>query len=136
MPALSDGGLIAVLVIDLHFPDAASLKAKRRELSSIKAQIQGRLGAAVAEVDYQDLWQRARLIAAFTSGSGATLAAQLEAAERWLHARWPEQVRVERIVASVEDLRDGQSDPVDLRHRTARERGERAGAESRGRVGD
>ena len=34
-----------MLVIDLHFPDAGSLKGKRKELSSIKAQLQGRLGS-------------------------------------------------------------------------------------------
>ena len=48
---MSDSGFVAVLVIDLHFPDAGSLKSKRKELSSIKAQLHGRLGAAVAEVD-------------------------------------------------------------------------------------
>ena len=41
-------GFIAVMVIELHFPEAGSLKAKRKELSSIKAQLHGRLGAAVA----------------------------------------------------------------------------------------
>ncbi len=66
---MSDSGFVAVLVIDLHFPDAGSLKGKRKELSSIKAQLHGRLGAAVAEVDHQDLWQRARLTAALTGGS-------------------------------------------------------------------
>ena len=41
-------GFVAVLVIDLHFPDAGSLKGKRKELSSIKAQLHGRLGRAVS----------------------------------------------------------------------------------------
>jgi uncharacterized protein YlxP (DUF503 family) len=100
-------GFIAVLVIDLHFPDAGSLKAKRKELSSIKAQLQGRLGASVTEVAFQDLWQRARLVASVVSGSPGTLAAQVESIEGWLHARWPEQVAVERIVLSVADLREG-----------------------------
>ena len=48
MPAteVASSGFVAVLVIDLHFPDAGSLKSKRKELSSIKAQLHGRLGAA------------------------------------------------------------------------------------------
>jgi uncharacterized protein YlxP (DUF503 family) len=60
---------------------------------------------AVAEVDHQDLWQRARLTAALTGGSAAKLSAAADGVERWLEARWPEGVRVERMFASVEDLR-------------------------------
>src|SRR5579863_1956995 len=102
---MPESGFVAVLVIDLHFPEAGSLKAKRKELSSIKAQLRGRLGVAVAEVDHQDLWQRARLTAALTGGSAATLSAAADNVERWLEARWPEGVHVERMLASVEDLR-------------------------------
>ncbi|HUA05068.1 MAG TPA: DUF503 domain-containing protein [Solirubrobacteraceae bacterium] len=101
---MSDSGFVAVLVIDLHFPDAGSLKSKRKELSSIKAQLHGRLGAAVAEVDHQDLWQRSRLTAALTGGSLAVLATAVDNLERWLEARWPDNVHVERIVTSVDDL--------------------------------
>jgi uncharacterized protein YlxP (DUF503 family) len=101
MPA---SGFVAVLVIELHFPDVGSLKGKRKELSSIKAQLQGRLGASVAEVDHQDLWQRARLTAALTGSSLATLSATADNLERWLHARCPDGVGVERIVVSVDDL--------------------------------
>ena len=102
---MPESGFIAVLLIDLHFPQAGSLKGKRKELSSIKAQLRGRLGVAVAEVDHQDLWQRARLTAALTGGSLATLSAAADNVERWLDARWPERVSVERLLASVEDLR-------------------------------
>ena len=105
MPPEGESGFVAVLLIDLHFPDAGSLKGKRKELSSIKAQLRGRMGAAVAEVDHQDLWQRARLTAAVTGGSLAALSAAVDGIERWLDSRWPERVRVERLVASVEDLR-------------------------------
>ena len=97
-------GFVALLVIDLHFPEAGSLKAKRRELSSIKAQLHTRLGAAVAEVDHQDLWQRSRLTAALTSGSLSALSTATDAVERWLLARCPEGVSVQRVIASVEDL--------------------------------
>jgi uncharacterized protein YlxP (DUF503 family) len=101
---VSPSGFVALLVIDLHFPEAGSLKSKRRELSSIKAQLHGRLGAAVAEVDHQDLWQRARLTAALTSGSLSTLSTAVDGVERWLEARCPDGVGVQRLIASVEDL--------------------------------
>jgi uncharacterized protein len=102
---MSTGGFVAVLVIDLHFPDAGSLKAKRKELSSIKAQLHGRLGVAVAETGHADLWQRATLTAALTGGSLSALQAAADKVERWLHGRWPEAVSVQRLLASVDDLR-------------------------------
>jgi hypothetical protein len=102
---MSGGGFVAVLVIHLHFPDAGSLKGKRRELSSIKAQLHGRMGAAVSETDHQDLWQRATLTAALTGGTLQRLSAAADELERWVIARCPEGAWVERLVASVEDLR-------------------------------
>jgi len=99
------GGFVAVLVIDVHFPDAGSLKGKRKELSSLKAQLQTRLGVAVAETGYQDLWQRSTLTAALVSGDMPTLSRAVERVERWLEERLPQGVSVERLVVSVEDLR-------------------------------
>jgi uncharacterized protein YlxP (DUF503 family) len=96
---------VCVLLIHLHFPDAGSLKGKRKELSSVKAQLHSRLGAAVAEVDHQDLWQRSTLAAALTGGSAGRLQAAADGVERWLDARFPQGVRVERIFTSVDDLR-------------------------------
>jgi uncharacterized protein len=63
------------------------------------------LGVAVAETDHHDLWQRATLTAAMTGGSLTTLTAAADNVERWLAARCPDGVHVERLVASVEDLR-------------------------------
>jgi uncharacterized protein YlxP (DUF503 family) len=94
----------ALLLIHLHFPEAGSLKAKRKELSSVKAQLRGRLGCAVSEVDHHDLWQRATLAAALTGGSLQSLQAQVDGVERWLDARLPECVRVERTLTSFDDV--------------------------------
>ena len=91
---MPESGFIAVLVIDLHFPESGSLKSKRKELSSIKAQLHGRLGVAVSETGYQDLWQR----------SSVTLSAAADKVQRWLESRCPDGVYVERVIASVEDL--------------------------------
>ena len=102
---MAGSGFVAVLVIDLHFPDAESLKGKRKELQSVKAQLHGRLGAAVSETGHQDLWQRSTLTAALTSGSAHRLSAAADELERWVIARCPEGAWVERLVASVEDLR-------------------------------
>lgn len=103
---MSSSGFVAVLVIDLHFADAGSLKGKRKELSSIKAVLRGRLGAAVAEIDHHDLWQRATLSAALTGGSLGALTDAIEKLERWLQWRVGDGVRIERIIASVDELAD------------------------------
>ena len=100
----SPTGFVAVLVIELHFPLAGSLKAKRKELSSIKAQLHGRLGVTVAETGFHDLWQRAQLTAALTGRSAARLNDAVDGVERWLHARLPDGVVLRRMVVSVEDL--------------------------------
>jgi uncharacterized protein YlxP (DUF503 family) len=102
---MAEGGFVAVLVIDVHFPDAGSLKGKRKQLSSLKAGLRQRLGLAVSETGHQDTWQRTTLTAALTSGSLATLHAAADDVERWLEAHLPQGVRVERLVASAEDLR-------------------------------
>jgi uncharacterized protein YlxP (DUF503 family) len=95
---------VALLTIHLHFPEAGSLKAKRKDLASIKAQLHTRLGAAVSEVDHQDLWQRATLAAAVVGGSQSAVEHAADRVERYLDARLPQGVRVERTVATFEEI--------------------------------
>ena len=94
---------VAVLLIELHFPAVASLKGKRAELAPIKAHL-AKLGAAVAEVDHQDLWQRATLAAALVAGSPGRLDAHVDRVEGWLEGRLPQGVVVRRTLASWDDL--------------------------------
>jgi uncharacterized protein YlxP (DUF503 family) len=102
---VSRGGFVAVLVVDLHFASSGSLKGKRKDLSQVKAGLQNRLGAAVAETGYQDLWQRSELTVAVTAGTQHGAQAAADGVQRWLETRWPDGVSVERTVVSVEDLR-------------------------------
>ncbi len=95
---------VGLLLIHLHFPEAGSLKGKRKDLASIKAQLQTRLGVAVSEVDHQDLWQRSTLAAAVTGRSQGAVEQAADRVERFLDARLPQGVRVERAVASFEEL--------------------------------
>ncbi len=53
--------VIGLLTLDLHFPGARSLKDKRQALRSLETRIRNRFNVSVAEVEHQDLWQRARL---------------------------------------------------------------------------
>jgi len=98
-------GYVAVLVIHLHFPEAHSLKAKRSELNAIKAHLRGRAGLSVAEVDRQDVWQRSTLTAVLAGRSVTGLEETTDGVERYLEARFPEGVRIERLLTSVEEMR-------------------------------
>ena len=96
-------GYVGILTVDLHFPESTSLKGKRKFVKSAKAQLRERFGASVAEVDGQDTWQRATLAAALTSGSLKELARASDHVEGWLLGRFPDGVRVERVLTSFED---------------------------------
>jgi uncharacterized protein len=96
-------GYVGILTVELHFPEAASLKGKRKFVKSAKAQLQNRFGASVAEVDHHELWQRARLTVACVAREARELDGLLDDAERWLHGQEWEVARVERLVVDPDD---------------------------------
>lgn len=51
--------VIGVCTISLLVPGSASLKDKRRALKSLLARLRNEFGVSAAEVEGQDLWQRA-----------------------------------------------------------------------------
>jgi uncharacterized protein len=59
---------VVVVRCELHLPGARSLKDKRAVLNRLKERLKHG-GAAVAEVDHADLWQRAALGMAVVSGN-------------------------------------------------------------------
>jgi uncharacterized protein YlxP (DUF503 family) len=95
---------VVLMRVHLHFPDVASLKGKRAELNRTKAHLRDRCGATVAEVAHQDTWQRSTLAVALTGGSQARCEDAADNVVRYLDARFPQGVRVERRVASWNDL--------------------------------
>jgi len=60
---------VGASLIELRIRDMRSLKEKRKVVKSIIAEIGRAYPVAVAEVDHQDLWQRADLGVAVVSGS-------------------------------------------------------------------
>ena len=52
---------ILLIKINLHIPNAHSLKEKRREIKSLKDRLSNRFNASVAEVEALDKWQQAVL---------------------------------------------------------------------------
>ena len=53
--------VIGLLTLELHFPGARSLKDKRQPLRRLETRLRNQYNVAVAEVEHQDLWQRATL---------------------------------------------------------------------------
>jgi len=58
---------VALGLVELHLPDVLSLKDKRHVLKGLKQKVRARFEVAVAEVDHQDVWQRATLAVAYVS---------------------------------------------------------------------
>ena len=60
---------IGVIIIELRLDDAHSLKDKRHYVKSLKDRLRGKFNVAVAEIDYQDLWQRGLIACVTVSAS-------------------------------------------------------------------
>jgi uncharacterized protein YlxP (DUF503 family) len=67
---------IAVLTMELRIEHAHSLKDKRQVVKSLKDRLRAKFNVAVAEIDAQELWQRA-VIAAVTVSDDRTYAEQV-----------------------------------------------------------
>lgn len=95
---------VCLVEIHLSFPGNGSLKGKRRELVSLRAQLQRRFGASVSETDHHDLWQRATLSAALVGAEAGGVVEAAAKLERFVESRYPDGVRFERAVISGEDV--------------------------------
>jgi uncharacterized protein YlxP (DUF503 family) len=91
---------VGIVRIELHIPGASSLKGKRSVVRSVKERIRQRIHAAVAEVDHQDLWQRATLGAAVVSGESRQVGEMLQAIRHLIDTTpgaelidWQEQIQ-------------------------------------------
>lgn len=94
-------GYVGILTVELHFPEAGSLKGKRKHVKSAKAQLQNRFGVSVAEVDHHELWQRARLTLSCVTREYREAEHLLDDAERYLSGQDFEIVRTERDIVTV-----------------------------------
>ena len=78
---------VGVCTIDLRLPGNGSLKGKRRVIKSIVTRITREFNVSVAEVEDQDLWQRAVLGVACVSSSASYAHGQLERVVQWIEAQ-------------------------------------------------
>jgi hypothetical protein len=96
-------GFVAILTVELHFPEAGSLKGKRQFVRSAKDNLRNRFGASVAEVDHHDLWQRATLTVACAARTAHDADELSGGAERWLASGDWVVVRCDRLLVSPDD---------------------------------
>lgn len=73
---------LGVLTLELHIPEARSLKDKRHWVKGLKDRLRNRHNVAVAEIDFQDVLTRGLVAAVTVSNSRAHCEQMLEAAER------------------------------------------------------
>lgn len=59
--------IVGLLTLDLHIPEAHSLKEKRFVIKSLIDRIKNKFNVSVAEVDANDLWQRSVIGIAYVS---------------------------------------------------------------------
>ena len=78
---------VQALSMDLHLPHCRSLKDKRSALRPIIDGVDHRFPVAVAEVDHQDRWQRARIGVAAVSGSARQVVEIIDEVERFVWSR-------------------------------------------------
>jgi uncharacterized protein len=95
-------GYVGILNVELHFPEAGSLKGKRKYVKSAKAQLQNRFGVSVAEVDHHELWQRAGLTLACVTREYREAEQLLDEAERYLAGQDFDLVHATRDVVTLD----------------------------------
>lgn len=81
---------IGVCTIDLRLPGTGSLKGKRSIIKSIATRVSREFNVSIAEVDAQNLWQRAVLGVACVSSSADYAHGQLERVVQWIETHRPD----------------------------------------------
>lgn len=75
---------VGVSRLELRIPASASLKAKRHVVKGITGGLRAKFNVAVAEVDHQDLWQRASIGVTCVSESSFHAQKMLKEIERFV----------------------------------------------------
>ena len=82
--------IIATCTIQLSLEGVSSLKEKRRILKSILTKLRQHFNLAVAEVDYQDVWQTAVIGLVTIGNDTGYLHGLLEKAVAWIENNRPD----------------------------------------------
>jgi uncharacterized protein YlxP (DUF503 family) len=94
---------VCIIEARLHFGESQDLKGKRKHLKSLKEQLRGRFGVAVAETEGHDTWQRSTLVIALVGD--ASVGDRADEVCRFIESRCPDGCRFDRDLRSLEDIR-------------------------------
>jgi uncharacterized protein YlxP (DUF503 family) len=83
---------VALLRLEMHFFETRSLKDKRSALARLRAELRKRFNVSVAELDHQDLWQRATFGLAFFTPHADSARAEEEKILKFLESRLPGEI--------------------------------------------
>jgi uncharacterized protein YlxP (DUF503 family) len=95
--------VVGILRLTLAIPAAQSLKDKRSVVRRVIGRVRARFNVSMAEVDENDIWQRAVLAAACVSNDRAHVNAQLDKVASEV-AQSAEVVAREMEIQSYKDL--------------------------------
>jgi len=70
--------VIALLTLDIHIPDAHSLKDKRMIIRRLKDRLRSNFNVSVSETEHQELWQRSMLSVVTVGGEDNAVRQTLE----------------------------------------------------------
>ncbi|HJV15817.1 MAG TPA: DUF503 family protein [Bacillales bacterium] len=92
--------IIGTAVCECMISDAHSLKEKRAVLQRILSRLKQKYNVSVAEVDYQDVWQRTKIAIASVTASKVSTERELQNALKLIDS-FPE---IERTITAIEWL--------------------------------
>ena len=95
--------LVALASFDLRIPLSGSLKDKRHVVRTITAGLRGKFNVAVAEVDHQDLRQRATLAVSAVSQEGYQLKKVMLEVARFIERQPEVEVLEHRMTLHSQD---------------------------------
>ena len=96
---------VGVSRLDLRVPASGSLKAKRHVVKGLVGGLRAKFNVAVAEVDHQDLWQRATIGVSCVSEAAYHAQKMLHEVERFV-------ARDDRVEILYNDMRVLQPEDV------------------------
>jgi uncharacterized protein YlxP (DUF503 family) len=74
--------VIALLTLDVHIPEAHSLKDKRMVVRRLKDRLRSNFNVSVSEVEHQELWQRSQISVVTVGSDDSSVRQTLEHALR------------------------------------------------------